>query len=45
MLSYRALYELQYKKTEMAKIYVRKIAANFPEFELPDQLKKIADNL
>ncbi len=45
MLSYRALYELQYRKPELAKIYVRKIAANFPNFQLPDQLKKIADNL
>ena len=45
MLSNRAIYELQFRKTEMAKIYVRKIVANFPEFELPDQLKKLADSL
>jgi hypothetical protein len=43
MLTYRALYELQYKKPQLAKIYVRKLVALFPDFTLPDELNKIRD--
>jgi len=35
MLSYRALYELQFGKLDRAKIYVKKIKRDFPEFRIP----------
>ena len=35
MLARRALYELQYDKIARAKIYIRKIQKDFPEYKLP----------
>jgi hypothetical protein len=40
MLARRALYELQYDKIARAKIYVRKIQTDFPDYELPEGLVK-----
>ncbi len=41
MLAYRAKYELKFNKTERAKIYVRKIAAEFKDFILPPELQRL----
>jgi len=38
MLTYRAYYELQFKKPERAKIYIDKIKKDFPDFQLPADL-------
>jgi hypothetical protein len=39
MLTNRAIYELNFKQVEKAKIYVNKIRDVFPEYNLPPQLK------
>lgn len=41
MLAYRAKYELKFNETERAKIYVRKIAAEFKDFILPPELQRL----
>jgi hypothetical protein len=44
MLIRRALYELQFNETERAKVYVKKIAADFPGTPLPQQLQGLILN-
>jgi hypothetical protein len=44
MLANRALYELSYRKTDRAKLYIQKIRSDFPNFSLPDQLKPFVEN-
>ncbi|NOG97833.1 MAG: DUF2723 domain-containing protein [Ignavibacteriae bacterium] len=39
MLTNRAIYEMNFKKTERAKVYVNKIRDVFPDYKLPAQLK------
>ncbi len=41
MLARRALYELNYNKTERAAIYVRKIKQAFPDYRIPVKLRKL----
>lgn len=41
MMANRAFYELQYNKVDRAKLYVRKIAADFPEYRIPPQLQNL----
>lgn len=41
MLVNRAFYELQYNKTERAKLYVRKIANDLPGYRVPPQLQNL----
>lgn len=41
MLSYRAMYELSYNKTERAKLYIQKISDDFPDYKLAAELKNI----
>ncbi|MDP2365415.1 MAG: hypothetical protein Q8M94_16805, partial [Ignavibacteria bacterium] len=38
MLVRRAMYEMQFNKTEKAKIYVQKVAEDFPDANLPPEL-------
>ncbi len=38
MLIRRAMYELQFNKTEKAKVYAKKAAADFPDITLPPEL-------
>lgn len=35
MLTYRATYELQFNKTERAKVYIDKVKKDFPNFQIP----------
>lgn len=44
MLIRRAIYELQFDKTERAKIYVKKLAADFPNVALPPALSNLKLN-
>jgi hypothetical protein len=44
MLIRRAIYELQFNKTERAKIYARKAAADFPNISLPPALSNLILN-
>jgi len=44
MLIRRALYELQFNEIERAKVYVKKIAADFPGTPLPQQLQGLILN-
>ena len=44
MLIRRGLYELQFNKTERAKVYAKKIAADFPGTPLPQQLQSLILN-
>jgi hypothetical protein len=44
MLVRRALYELQFNKTDRAIVYTKKIAAEFPLVILPPQLSKLILN-
>lgn len=44
MLARRAFYELQYNKVDMAKRYVKKIAADFPDYKIPPQLSNLLMN-
>ena len=44
MLIRRALYELQFNKTENAKIYAKKVAVDFPNIPLPPELAKLVLN-
>ncbi len=44
MLIRRAIYELQFSKTERAKIYARKAAADFPNISLPPALSNLILN-
>ncbi len=39
MLTYRAMYELQFNKVERAKIYIDKVKHDFPDFRLPPQIE------
>jgi hypothetical protein len=39
MLSYRALYELQFNKPERAKIYIKKLKKDLPDFQIPYNLE------
>ncbi len=41
MLVNRAFYELQYNKIGRAKLYVKKIAADFPDYRIPPQLQNL----
>ena len=41
MLARRALYELQYDKIDRAKIFVRKIQKDFPDYTLPEGLTQV----
>jgi len=41
MLARRALYELQFDKIDRAKIYVRKIQKDFPDYNLPEGLAEV----
>jgi hypothetical protein len=38
MLARRALYEIQFKKTDRAKIYIKKIKEEFPNYNIPPEL-------
>ena len=38
MLSNRAIYEMNFKKIDKAKIYIKKVIEEFPEYKLPEQL-------
>ncbi len=40
MLARRAMYELQFDKTERAKLYVKKIVKDLPGYQLPPELTK-----
>jgi hypothetical protein len=44
MLVSRALYEVQFNKMERAKIYVKKITADFPDVNLPPALSNLILN-
>ncbi|MCU0342665.1 MAG: DUF2723 domain-containing protein [Ignavibacterium sp.] len=44
MLIRRAIYELQFSKIERAKIYARKVAADFPNISLPPALSNLILN-
>jgi len=44
MLLNRAIYELQYSKLNEAKSYLLKLHADFPEFEIPDDLRVLIEN-
>jgi hypothetical protein len=44
MLIRRAIYELQFNKTERAKIYASKAAADFPNISLPPALSNLILN-
>lgn len=44
MMVRRALYELQFNKTDRAVVYTKKIAAEFPLVTLPPQLSKLILN-
>lgn len=44
MLVRRAMYELQFNKTEKAKIYAMKVAADFPNLTLPPALSDLILN-
>lgn len=44
MLINRAMYELQFNKTERAKIYAKKVAADFPDVTLPPALSNLVLN-
>ena len=39
MLTYRAMYELQYNKIDRARIYIDKVKKDFPEFQIPQQVE------
>lgn len=41
MLARRAFYELQYDKIDRAKLYVRKIQKDFPDYTLPEGLAEV----
>ncbi len=41
MLSNRAIYEMNFKKIDKAKIYIKKVIEEFPEYKLPEQLNGI----
>lgn len=41
MLVRRAYYEVQYNKPERAKIYLKKVAEEFPETQIPQQLRSL----
>ena len=43
MLARRAMYELQFNKIERAKLYVKKIKSDFPNYNIPGQLERIAN--
>lgn len=38
MLARRALYEIQYNRIERAKIYIKKIKEEFPNYNIPSEL-------
>lgn len=40
MLLYRILYEIRFSKLERAKVYANKILNDFPDYSLPDNIKK-----
>lgn len=44
MLANRALYELHFKRDDLAKLYVKKIAADFNDYLLPPVLQKLINN-
>jgi hypothetical protein len=44
MLVNRAMYELQFNKTDKAKIYTKKVAADFPDVTLPPALSNLVLN-
>ena len=44
MLTRRAMYELQFNKTEKAKVYAKKVAADFPNITLPPELANLVLN-
>jgi hypothetical protein len=35
MLTYRATYELQFNRTDRAKVYIDKVKKDFPNFQIP----------
>lgn len=41
MLVRRAYYEVQFNKVERAKIYLKKVAEEFPETQIPQQLRSL----
>lgn len=45
MLSYRILYEINWNKLDKATAYYKKLRTLVPEFEIPDQIKKVMDPL
>lgn len=45
MLSYRILYEINWNKLDKATEYYKKLRTIVPEFEIPDQIKKVVEPL
>ncbi len=41
MLVRRAMYEMEYDKVERAKVYIRKIKSDFPDYRLPTGLAEV----
>jgi len=44
MLINRAMYELKFNKTDLAKMYVNKVAAECKDYTLPQQLQNLINN-
>ncbi|MCL5029848.1 MAG: DUF2723 domain-containing protein [Bacteroidetes bacterium] len=43
MLARRALYEMQFDKIDRAKIYIKKLKSDFPDYELPKDLAEVLE--
>ncbi|HVO74749.1 MAG TPA: hypothetical protein VMT35_12045, partial [Ignavibacteriaceae bacterium] len=43
MLARRALYEMQFDKVERARVYIKKIKKDFPDFILPPGLAEVVE--
>jgi hypothetical protein len=39
MLTYRAMYELQFNKIDRARVYIDKVKKDFPEFQIPIEVE------
>jgi hypothetical protein len=43
MLARRALYEIQYNRFDRAKIYIKKIKEEFPNYNIPSELLQVTE--
>lgn len=43
MLARRALYEMQFDKIDRAKLYIKKLKSDFPDYELPKGLAEVLE--